>query len=68
MAKRLEVVLLLTMKLLVDVLNAEDFSTDNVLRYKQIQIPYSGEYIMHLPKNLDSTVIWRINTYVQPQN
>ena len=57
MAKRLEVVLLLTMKLLVDVLNAEDFSTDNVLRYKQIQIPYSGEYIMHLPKNLDSTVI-----------
>lgn len=56
------------MKLLVDVLNAEDFSTENVLRYKQIQIPYSGEYIMHLPKNLDSTVIWRINTYVQPQN
>lgn len=50
------------------VLNAEDFSTENVLRYKQIQIPYSGEYIMHLPKNLDSTVIWRINTYVQPQN
>lgn len=52
MAKCLEVVLLLTMKLLVDVLNTEDFSTEKVLRYKQIQIPYSGEYITHLPKNL----------------